>query len=139
MWIIGSIEIDGIDIKDIGLSTLRSSIADFPQAGGDHSENFGPAKTSTDDDMWSALEKCKMKDTVMKYPEKLGHPVAEEGDNFSVGERQLFLHCSGLTSKAGYTTPGHDLCPSTKRLTQKYSKIYAFRVTIRHCSLQHNH
>ena len=46
-------------------------------------ENLDPFKKVTDEEMWDALEKCCMKENVKKLENKLSHPVAERGSNFS--------------------------------------------------------
>ncbi|MFQ6669564.1 hypothetical protein Gotur_034766 [Gossypium turneri] len=39
---------------------------------------------------WQALEKCQLKTTISALPNKLDSSVSDEGENWSVGQRQLF-------------------------------------------------
>ncbi|KAL1197425.1 ABC transporter C family member 8 [Cardamine amara subsp. amara] len=44
----------------------------------------------SDDEIWKALEKCQLKATISNLPNKLDSSVSDEGENWSVGQRQLF-------------------------------------------------
>ncbi|KAK7899190.1 hypothetical protein WMY93_020043 [Mugilogobius chulae] len=96
----GSILIDGVDITAIGLHELRSKLSVIPQDPvlftGTVRYNVDPFDSYSDDDIWAALEKSYMKETISQFKEKLLAPVWENGENFSVGERQLLCMARAL-------------------------------------------
>lgn len=96
----GSIFIDGVDIADIGLHDLRSKLSVIPQDPvlfiGSVRYNLDPFDNYSDAEIWAALEKTYMKDSILKLDEKLLAPVLENGENFSVGERQLMCMARAL-------------------------------------------
>ncbi|XP_053721093.1 ATP-binding cassette sub-family C member 12 isoform X1 [Synchiropus splendidus] len=89
----GTILIDGLDIMKMGLKDLRSKLSVIPQDPvlfiGSVRYNLDPFDNYTDEEVWAALEKTYMKDSVSRLELKLQAPVMENGENFSVGERQL--------------------------------------------------
>ncbi|XP_046389738.1 ATP-binding cassette sub-family C member 5-like [Ischnura elegans] len=96
----GQIIIDGIDISQIGLFELRAAIAVIPQDpvlfGGTLRHNLDPFDEHTDDMVWDALEKSHLKDKVLKDSKGLMMVVEADGDNFSVGEKQLLCLARAL-------------------------------------------
>uniref|UniRef100_A0A673A139 ATP-binding cassette sub-family C member 5 n=1 Tax=Sphaeramia orbicularis TaxID=375764 RepID=A0A673A139_9TELE len=94
----GTIMIDGVDIATIGLKDLRSKLSIIPQDPvlfiGTVRYNLDPFDNYSDADIWSALEKTYMKDSQM--PSSQHSPVLENGENFSVGERQLMCMARAL-------------------------------------------
>ncbi|XP_077104559.1 ATP-binding cassette sub-family C member 5 [Siphateles boraxobius] len=89
----GSIKIDGVNICDIGLADLRSKLSIIPQEpvlfSGTVRSNLDPFKLYSEEQIWDALERTHMKECVSQLPLKLESEVVENGENFSVGERQL--------------------------------------------------
>uniref|UniRef100_A0A8C7XQX2 ATP-binding cassette sub-family C member 5 n=1 Tax=Oryzias sinensis TaxID=183150 RepID=A0A8C7XQX2_9TELE len=89
----GSITVDGINIAHIGLDDLRSKMAIIPQEPvlfiGTVRRNLDPGGEYTDAQIWEALEKTHVKEMVSQLPHSLYSEVTENGENFSVGERQL--------------------------------------------------
>ncbi|CAN4093074.1 unnamed protein product [Withania somnifera] len=89
----GKIIIDGIDISRLGLHDLRSRFGIIPQEPvlfeGTVRSNIDPIGQYSDDEIWQSLERCQLKDVVSSKPEKLDSPVVDNGDNWSVGQRQL--------------------------------------------------
>ncbi|KAG6545599.1 hypothetical protein Mapa_012953 [Marchantia paleacea] len=89
----GRIKIDGIDIGKITLKNLRSRLSIIPQEpilfSGTVRTNIDPFSAHSDDEIWKVLERSHLKDKVTELPGKLDADVAEYGENFSVGERQL--------------------------------------------------
>uniref|UniRef100_A0AAQ4RPU1 ATP-binding cassette sub-family C member 5 n=1 Tax=Gasterosteus aculeatus aculeatus TaxID=481459 RepID=A0AAQ4RPU1_GASAC len=89
----GSIVIDGIDIARIGLDDLRSRLAIIPQEPvlfiGTIRTNLDPWDQYSDSQIWEALEKTQIKEMISQLPHSLHSEVTENGENFSVGERQL--------------------------------------------------
>uniref|UniRef100_A0A8C1VKV3 ATP-binding cassette, sub-family C (CFTR/MRP), member 12 n=1 Tax=Cyprinus carpio TaxID=7962 RepID=A0A8C1VKV3_CYPCA len=96
----GTIFIDNVDICKLGLRDLRSRLSVIPQDPvlfiGTVRYNLDPFNNYKDEELWLALEKTFMKDTIAKLPEKLHSPVVENGENFSVGERQLMCMARAL-------------------------------------------
>uniref|UniRef100_A0AAV2LNW2 ATP-binding cassette sub-family C member 5 n=2 Tax=Knipowitschia caucasica TaxID=637954 RepID=A0AAV2LNW2_KNICA len=96
----GSILIDGVDITAIGLHDLRSKLSVIPQDPvlfiGTVRYNVDPFDNYSDDQIWAALEKTYMKESISQLDGKLLAPVMENGDNFSVGERQLLCMARAL-------------------------------------------
>ncbi|KAF9666515.1 hypothetical protein SADUNF_Sadunf16G0237100 [Salix dunnii] len=89
----GRIMIDDIDISLIGLHDLRSRLSIIPQDPtmfeGTVRSNLDPLEEYTDEQIWEALDKCQLGDEVRKKERKLDSTVIENGENWSMGQRQL--------------------------------------------------
>ncbi|MBA0652895.1 hypothetical protein Goklo_020119 [Gossypium klotzschianum] len=89
----GKIIIDGIDICMLGLHDLRSRFGIIPQEPvlfeGTVRSNIDPIGQFSDEEIWKSLERCQLKDAIASKPDKLDSLVADNGDNWSVGQRQL--------------------------------------------------
>uniref|UniRef100_A0A9J7Y5D9 ATP-binding cassette sub-family C member 5 n=1 Tax=Cyprinus carpio carpio TaxID=630221 RepID=A0A9J7Y5D9_CYPCA len=96
----GSIIIDGVNIAHIGLEDLRSKLSVIPQEPvlfiGTVRSNLDPWDQYTDAQIWEALEKTHIKDMVSRLPNSLHSEVTDNGENFSVGERQLLCVARAL-------------------------------------------
>ncbi|KAJ7977557.1 ABC transporter C family member 14 [Quillaja saponaria] len=89
----GRITIDGIDISIFGLHDLRSRFGIIPQEPvlfeGTVRSNIDPIGQYTDEEIWKSLDRCQLKDIVASKPGKLDSLVVDNGENWSVGQRQL--------------------------------------------------
>ncbi|XP_033096066.1 multidrug resistance-associated protein 5-like [Anneissia japonica] len=96
----GSIFIDDVDISKIGLEDLRSKLSIIPQDPvlfvGTIRYNLDPFCQYSDAQLWRALERTYMKDTIKGLDKQLQSTVVENGENFSVGERQLLCMARAL-------------------------------------------
>lgn len=89
----GSVVIDDIDTKSIGLHELRKKLSIIPQEpilfNGPIRRNLDPFSEYNDLDLWRSLEHVKLAEVVRGLPGGLDAELKEGGSNFSVGERQL--------------------------------------------------
>ncbi|KAK3032480.1 hypothetical protein RJ639_037293 [Escallonia herrerae] len=89
----GHIVIDGINISSIGLHDLRSRLSIIPQDPtmfeGTVRSNIDPLEEYSDEQIWEVLDKCQLGDEVRKKEGKLDSTVNENGENWSMGQRQL--------------------------------------------------
>ncbi|XP_078067716.1 ATP-binding cassette sub-family C member 5-like isoform X7 [Mustelus asterias] len=96
----GSITIDGVKISDIGLDDLRKKLSIIPQEPvlfvGTVRSNLDPYNQYSDAQIWDALGRAHMKESIAQLNEKLDFEVMENGENFSVGERQLLCVARAL-------------------------------------------
>ncbi|XP_057169867.1 ATP-binding cassette sub-family C member 12 [Ursus arctos] len=96
----GTIFVDEVDICTIALEDLRTKLTVIPQDPvlfvGTVRYNLDPFESHSDEMLWQVLERTFMRDTIMKLPEKLQAEVTENGENFSVGERQLLCMARAL-------------------------------------------
>ncbi|CAJ2659692.1 unnamed protein product [Trifolium pratense] len=89
----GQILIDNINISLIGIHDLRSRLSIIPQDPtmfqGTVRSNLDPLEEYTDEQIWEALDMCQLGDEVRKKEGKLDSTVTENGENWSMGQRQL--------------------------------------------------
>ena len=99
----GTILIDGVDVSQISLYTLRSQLAIIPQDAtlfyGTLRYNVDPFQSYTDAAIWEALQYCQLADVIRRLPLQLSTPVAEAGSNLSAGQRQLLCLARALLRK----------------------------------------
>ncbi|EAY72731.1 hypothetical protein OsI_00596 [Oryza sativa Indica Group] len=90
---VGQILVDSIDICTIGLHDLRSRLSIIPQEPtmfeGTVRTNLDPIGEYTDSQIWEALDRCQLGDEVRRKELRLDSLVIENGENWSVGQRQL--------------------------------------------------
>ncbi|KAI8149775.1 P-loop containing nucleoside triphosphate hydrolase protein [Fennellomyces sp. T-0311] len=98
----GSIKIDGVDISQLGLHDLRSRLTIIPQDpvlfSGTLRSNLDPFGEFTDADLYIALRRSHLiheGDDIT-----LDSPVAENGSNWSQGQRQLIALARALVKKS---------------------------------------
>ncbi|CAK6436569.1 unnamed protein product [Pipistrellus nathusii] len=96
----GCILIDGVDISSVSLEDLRSKLSVIPQDpvlfSGTIRLNLDPFGQHSDEEIWGALERTFLSHTIQKFPQRLQAEVEENGENFSVGERQLLCIARAL-------------------------------------------
>jgi len=99
----GRINIDNINISNIGLKDLRSKLTIIPQDpvlfSGTLRMNLDPFESHSDDEVWDSLKQAHLKDYVMGLAAGLQHECTEGGENLSVGQRQLVCLARALLRK----------------------------------------
>ncbi|KAG0083144.1 hypothetical protein BGZ92_011054 [Podila epicladia] len=100
----GEIRIDGVETGSIGTADLRSKIAIIPQDPvlflGTFRYNLDPLRRYTEQELWLALEAVDLKNYVGAQEGGLDASVSAQGENLSVGQRQLVCLARALLTKA---------------------------------------
>ncbi|XP_028799285.1 ABC transporter C family member 12 isoform X1 [Neltuma alba] len=100
----GKIIIDGCDISKFGVADLRKVLTVIPQTpvlfSGTVRFNLDPFMEHTDAELWEALERSHLKSVVSRNSFGLDFEVSEQGENFSVGQRQLLSLARALIRRS---------------------------------------
>ncbi|RKP37855.1 ABC transporter [Dimargaris cristalligena] len=100
----GSITIDGISIRELGLRDLRSRLAIIPQDPvlfeGTIRSNLDPDGSHSDADIWAALERAELKPWTSLQPQQLDTPLDSDGESLSAGQKQLMCLARALLKRA---------------------------------------
>jgi len=99
----GQILIDDVNISQIPLINMRRKLAIIPQDPvlfcGTIRSNLDPESIYDDGIIWETLDKIHLKEFVSQSSEKLDTLVSENGQNLSVGQRQLICLGRALLKK----------------------------------------
>ncbi len=102
----GRIVIDGVDTRKLGLKRLRSNIAVIPQDpvlfSGSVRTNLDPFEHHSDEKLVEVLQRVGLWMTEQfSCIRSLSDDVQQDGENFSVGQRQLLVIARALLDGAG--------------------------------------
>ncbi|XP_030464281.1 ABC transporter B family member 25, mitochondrial isoform X2 [Syzygium oleosum] len=142
----GCIRIDGQDIRDVTLESLRKSLGVVPQDTvlfNDtiyHNIHYG-CLSATEEEVYEAARHAAIHDTIMRFPEKYSTVVGERGLKLSGGEKQrvalaraflkapTILLCDEATSALDSTTEA-EILNALKSLANNRTAIFiAHRLT----------
>ena len=100
----GKILIDGIDIGIIGLRKLRRSLTIIPQdstvMNGTLRYNIDPVRRFCDEEIVAVLRKIGFNYIVDNNPSGLDQLISENGNNLSIGEKQLICITRAILRKS---------------------------------------
>jgi ATP-binding cassette subfamily B protein len=90
----GRVLIDGYDLRDVTIDSLRRQLGNVPQEpflfAGSLRDNIAFANPdASDDEVWEAVRAVGLTDVVERMPAELDTVVHERGQSLSSGERQL--------------------------------------------------
>ncbi|HZM82865.1 MAG TPA: ABC transporter ATP-binding protein, partial [Candidatus Limnocylindrales bacterium] len=90
----GRVLVDGVDLRDVSLESLRQQIGVVPQEpfmfAGTLRDNIGFARPdATEEELWAAVDAVGLRDLVERTPLGLDAPLHERGQSVSSGQRQL--------------------------------------------------
>lgn len=99
----GHVYVNGKDVRSYNPVALRETVVTVPQkavlvSGTVRSNLLWGNKNATDEQLWQALEAAQAKDFVQQKPEGLDAPVAQNGTNFSGGQRQRLTVARALVA-----------------------------------------
>ena len=101
----GSVLVNGIDVRAWNTEALRQKIAVVPQKavlfrGTIRSNLLWGNEAATDEKLWQALDAAQAKEFTEQKEGGLDAPVAQNGKNFSGGQRQRLTIARALVRKA---------------------------------------
>ena len=100
----GAVRINGKNVMDYRLKTLRDSIGVVPQKSvlfkGTAAENLRWGKEEASEaELWEAVETAQAKEFVEGKDEKLGFKISQDGKNLSGGQRQRLAIARALVRR----------------------------------------
>ena len=100
----GSLEIGGVDVRELDPAALSAAIGLVPQKpylfSGTVASNLRYGnQAATDEDLWKALEIAQARDFVERMPAGLQARIAQGGTNVSGGQRQRLAIARALVHK----------------------------------------
>jgi len=142
----GAVRIDGHDLRDVTLHSLRSQLGVVPQEAflfaGTLRENIAFAcPDASDDQVWEAVDAVGLRDVVERMSDGLETVVHERGQSLSSGERQLIALARAFMARPRVlvldeATSNLDLLSETKieaaldvLLAQRTAVLIAHRLT----------